>query len=170
MTEISCIESDGEPNEPSEINSILKSVNQNTTNRSDNAIPLHQQSCIGNQHNLAKMQSNDSSTHELNSNNSATIPIATNPASSSTTTSGLHVESSQSTTQTGVGLTSSVAPLPSTETSFTRRNMEENKILPHKDQTSTTMQTPGNREPPDGAAPSTYSQNSSDTKLKVILP
>lgn len=169
MTEISCIESDGEPNEPSEINSILKSVNQNTTNRSDNAIPLHQQSCIGNQHNLAKMQSNDSSTHELDSNNSATIPIATNPASSSTT-SGLHVESSQSTTQTGVGLTSSVAPLPSTETSFTRRNMEENKILPHKDQTSTTIQTPGNREPPDGAAPSTYSQNSSDTKLKVILP
>ncbi|XP_052099296.1 uncharacterized protein LOC127733888 isoform X2 [Mytilus californianus] len=34
---------------------------------------------------------------------------------------------------------------------------------------SPTMQTSGNREPPDGAAPSINSQNSSDTNLKNIV-
>lgn len=98
VQEIGGIETDGEPNQPSEINSILQSVNQNTTN-SQNA-----------------------------ANN-------------------------QNTTQTDVGLTSSVATPPSTVTSFA----------------GTTMQTRGNREPPYGAAPSTHSQNSSVTKLKEIV-
>ncbi|XP_063432350.1 uncharacterized protein LOC134714756 isoform X2 [Mytilus trossulus] len=174
IQEISCIESD----EPSKINSILQSVNQNTTNRSDNGTPLHQQLGTCNQHDLAEMQSNDSSViyhrnsihgHGLVSNNSAIVPIATILPFKSTTIPSQNAANNQSTTQTGVGLTSSVTTPPSTTTSFTGRNTEENIILPHRDQTSTAMQMSDNGEPLDDAAPSTHSQNSSDTKLKEIV-
>ncbi|CAC5410789.1 unnamed protein product [Mytilus coruscus] len=194
---ISGIEIDGEPNEPSETNSKLQSVNQNTTNRSDNGNPLNQQSGGGNQHNLDEMQSNDSSviyqrnsTNGLDSNKSATVSITTNTATKSTTTASQNTENNQSTTKTGVGLTSSVATPPNTVVSTIGNSMEENIILTQKAQavaststtmktsgttaqavasTSTTMQTSASREPPDGAATLTNSQNSSDTNSKNVV-
>lgn len=198
----SILETDAGPHDPPETTDNLQPVIPNTTNRSDNGHTSNQQSGGGNQHSLgfSVTQPNDSSviyqrnrTNGLNSNSSASVAIATQTTSSSTTTASLHVENSQSTTQTGVGLTSTVATPPNTVMSHTGINMEENIILTQEAQavaststttqtsgtraqavssTSTTMKTSGTRMPPEGAATLTISPTldaHSDTNLKNIV-
>lgn len=181
----SILETDAGPHDPPETTDNLQPVIPNTTNRSGNGNTSNQQSGGGNQHSLgfSVTQSNDSSviyqrnsTNGLNCNSSASVAIATQTTSSSTTTASLHVENSQSTTQTGVGLTSSVTTPPNTVMSTTGNNMEENIILTQAAQAvasnSTTMKTSGTRMPPDGAATLTNPQTldaHSDTNLKNIV-
>ncbi|XP_076101313.1 uncharacterized protein LOC143071103 [Mytilus galloprovincialis] len=186
----SILETDAGPHDQTETIDNLQPVNQNTTNNSDNRNPSNQQSDGGNQHSLgfSVTQSNDesviyqkNSTNGMNSNNSASVAIATNLAS--TTSSSLHVVSSQSTTQTGVGQTSTLATPPTTEMSTTGNNMEE-QAAQAVVSTSTTMQTSGTsaqivaskttamknvgtRMPPDGATTNSPTLDAhSDTNIK----